>query len=183
MQRISNRVWWSGVAILCSLILASGGFSQRSKNTQQSVSLPVSDVVRARNLEIVDKNGFARIRMSAEDNGIVTISVIRPDMPTPVLQFFDMPVDDSPTQSGQSIESTATAAQKKKHWDTELKFWNETGKSVSYFAISNFGKNGEWGISMFAAKDAVGRKGDAITTRILPGTIKHQTDRLEARKP
>jgi hypothetical protein len=177
VQRISNRVWWSAVAIVCSLILASGRFSQQAKTP-----VPVSDVVRTRNLQIVDKKGFPRIELDVADDGAVSIAVRRPGMMTSVLHFVDMQVIDFTSEPEKATRSTTRIQQTKKRWTSELKFWHEEGRSASSLSITNAGKNGEWGIWMFGAKDAAGLKGDVIGTVIQPGSVWHETQKFPNRK-
>jgi hypothetical protein len=171
MNKISNRVWWSGIAIFCSMIFASGGFSQKQRPTTSTSNLkPVSDIVRTRNLEIVDKNGFARIRMSVEDDSSVSIAVVRPDMQTPVLHFVDVKAED-----------VAAEKEKKKYWHTELKFWNETGNYASFLTISNYGKHSEWRVLAITTDDTVPPKGEVKTTEIRPGSVSYQIEKIEKR--
>jgi hypothetical protein len=133
LNRISNRVWWSAVAMLCSCIIASRGFSQHPEQEQHQVqaagqrpALPViPDHIRARSIELVDKSGYARVRLEVDDESRVLISIFRPDESQPVFRLADLP-DDIPGAEVKDPKSASSSSRKK--WSAGLEFVNHEGK-------------------------------------------------------
>jgi hypothetical protein len=173
MNRISNRLWWSVVAILCALILSSSGFS-RQQTQEKQVTAPVAEVLRARRLEIVDKKGKARIHIAVTDDDNVFISVGRPGKSTPVLEFRDEKEIDFGRTGRKETEPASTAQGKEVRWYTNLRFWTDLGKSSSFLDISNATKSGEWSVLNATKADAGSDKTPAIDTEMFPGRIKYQ---------
>jgi hypothetical protein len=110
ISRVPDRIFWAGVFLACSCILASSAGSQRSMPRETATlparSAPARAVVskvppattppttintlRARQIELTDGQGRTRIRLAVQTDGDATVEFVRPGEDTPTLALYDI---------------------------------------------------------------------------------------------
>jgi hypothetical protein len=104
--RVSDRVFWAGVALACAGILSSSAGSQRAAppanasgvrtvsvktpKTAAADSVVTPDVLRTRVIEVTDSLGKPRIRMMVRADGEAVLEFVRPGSSAPTLALYDM---------------------------------------------------------------------------------------------